>query len=78
MYCGLTSVKKSKISFALAGLNGILWLFPLGGSIHERRIKEFFFSGYYAYYAENEHFLPPIPRSLLWTRACDGRTAHER
>ena len=28
--------------------------------------------------AENEHFLPPIPRFLLWTHACDARLAHDR
>ena len=30
------------------------------------------------HYAENEHFLPSIPRSLLWTRACDGVLTHDR
>ena len=30
------------------------------------------------HYAKNEHFMPSIPRSLLWTRACDGVLFHDR
>ena len=56
--------------------NDILWLFPLRGSIHQRRIKEFFVREYYAYYAKNEHFLPLIPRSLVI--AWDGQIARDR
>ena len=29
------------------------------------------------YYLENEHFLPLIPRSLLWIHSCDGRLPHD-
>ena len=41
-------------------------------------IKHVSFPKIIAHYAENEHFLPSTPRSLLWTRACNGVVTHDR
>ena len=36
------------------------------------------FSKILAHYAENEHFAPPIPRSLFFTAPCDNVVGHGR
>ena len=41
-------------------------------------LKHVWFLKIIARYTENEHFLPSIPRSLLWTRACDGVLTYDR